>query len=458
MNEVAGRRAQGVALASVGVDVALVVAKLAAGLLTGSLGLIGEAVHSSLDLASSGFAYFAIRTARKPADLEHPYGHGRAENVAAYTEGVLLLLTAAVIGYEAMVRLLGKPAHVDPAWYAIGLAAGLIVVESIRALILTRTARASGSAALQASATNRIADILTGAAVLAGLAGVRAGLAWADPAAALIVAGVVSYSAARLAWRAGDILIDRASTAAEAELRRVVAAVDGVRAVNRVRTRRSGSRLLGEVSIAARPTLSIEGARPLGEQVRRAAAAALPDLDLTLSMESSPKPDNLVERVHTVAAGQRRIRDLHNVTVEREDDGRLHLSMHAKLPGAMRLGEADAISRDLEVHLRAAIPQLARIDVHLEPLEPDVVAGEDVTVLRTELADRIRSLVSAHPAVAGCPDVELSSRSGRITAHVVAEMSPETSLEEAHAVETELEERVHRVLPEVYEVVARATP
>jgi len=92
-------------LGSVAIGVALVLGKLVVGLLTGSLGILSEAVHSLFDLAASTFTLFAVRTARKPADREHPYGHGRAENLAAFTEGVLLLVTALGIAYEAIHRL-----------------------------------------------------------------------------------------------------------------------------------------------------------------------------------------------------------------------------------------------------------------------------------------------------------------------------------------------------------------
>src|SRR6266571_2532402 len=99
-----GRRPELVALGSVLIGVALVLGKLVVGLLTGSLGILSEAVHSIFDLAASTFTLVAVRTARKPADQEHPYGHGRAENVAAFAEGVLLLITAVGIAFEAIRR------------------------------------------------------------------------------------------------------------------------------------------------------------------------------------------------------------------------------------------------------------------------------------------------------------------------------------------------------------------
>ena len=111
----------------------------------------------------------------------------------------------------------------------------------------------------------------------------------------------------------------------------------------------------------------------------------------------------------------------------------------------------------MEHELRRELPEASRVDIHLEPLEPDMVAGRDVTSARTELAERIRRIVARQPEVVRLRDVELSSRHGRITAHVVVEMAPEVSLERAHLVEDELERKILLEEPELEEVVTRAT-
>ena len=450
--------AQLVALASLTVDCVMLLAKLTVGLLTGSLGMISEAAHTGLDLVASAFALMAVRTARKPADREHPYGHGRAENLASFGEGVILLVAAIGIAYEGIRRLLGAPVEVDPALYAIGLMAFTILLEIGRATVLLRSARRWNSPALAAGAQNRIADILSSAGVLGGLVGVRLGFAWADVAAALLVSLLIFRSAGLLVYRSGDILIDRAPSGVEEAVRRTIGGVPGVRGVGAVRVRRSGGRMLGDARVSARPTLSVEGAQRLSEDVLEAVRNAHPDLELSLVVESQSEQNNLVERVHAVAAAQDAIRDLHNVTVERELDGRLHLSMHVKLPAGMSLEQAAAAADDLEQRLRREFPGVSRVDVHLEPLEPEVVSGTDVTTSRVELARAIRRIVEAHPEVRSCRDVELSERSGGVVAHVVAEMAGEVTLEHAHEVETELEERLRRMLPELTEVVARVAP
>jgi cation diffusion facilitator family transporter len=452
-----GRRPELVALISVFIGAAIVVGKLVVGLLTGSLGIISEAVHSLLDLAASGFTLVAVRTARKPADTEHPYGHGRAENLAAFAEGVLLLITAAGIAFEAVRRLTSGGAAVNAAGYAFALLIATMFIELGRAAVMRRVGRDAGSDALQAEATNRWSDVLATVGVLAGLAGVRMGFPWADSVAALLVAVIIARAAGMLAWRSGDILIDRAPAGAERKLRTAIQGVSGVREVRSVRVRRSGPTLLGDAVIATARMLSLEAASRLVDDVKRVAGTALPELDLTVLVEGQSRPSDLVERVHAAAARNGGVRDLHNVTVERESDGSLHLTMHAKLPGDMTLASASLASAGLEKTLRAELPDATRIDIHLEPMEPHVVSGEDVTQRRAQLAERMREIVESHPAVKRGVDVELSDRHNRIHAHVVAELAGDVSLEQAHQVETELEELIRRALPEVSEVTARAT-
>src|SRR5258706_5917401 len=201
------RRPVLVALGSVAIGVMLVVAKLVVGLLTGSLGILSEPVHSLSDLAVSVCALLAVRTARKPADPEHPYGHGRAENLAAFAEGILLSITAAVIAFEAIRRLVEGGAPVNPAGYAFALLIGTILIESGRATVMRRIGRSISSDAMLADSTDRLADVLANFGVLAGLVGVRLGLVWADAAAALVVAVIILRGGRLGAWRSGRILV-----------------------------------------------------------------------------------------------------------------------------------------------------------------------------------------------------------------------------------------------------------
>jgi cation diffusion facilitator family transporter len=449
------RHPRQVTLASGAIDLSLIIAKLVVGVLSGSLALVSDAVHSGLDLMASVLAYIAVRTAEQPADVDHPYGHGRAENLAAYTEGILLLIAAAVIAYEAVQRL-RHPAPLEAGVYALALLVAMLLLEIGRTLVLRRLAAVGHSPAVAALATDKASDLLSVGAVLAGLTLARSGVPSADPLAALLVAVLIARSAILLLRQSADVLMDRAIREAASEVSAAAARVPGIKEVRSVRVRGAGTGLIGEVEVAGRRTLSLEAAEDLVGKVQQAVAERLPNMRLTVLVKASVDPTQLVERVHAAAARNGQFRDLHDVVVEQEADGSLHLSLHAKLPSQLSMREAGGLVRAFEEALRAELPEVSRIDVHLEPLEPDLVQGRDVTSAHADLVERVRRILGAHPQVTGESDVELSQRRGEITAHVVVRVPDDLTLEQAHEVETELETEIKRRTPELTHVVVRA--
>ena len=448
-----GMRVQRIAAGSMLIDIALVAVKLGVGLAIGSLGMISDAVHSLTDAAAGAMAWLALRTAARPPDREHPFGHGRAENLAAYTQGILILLAAIGISWEAITRF-GHPPSIAASPAVIALLVGLLVLESGRTLVLSYFGRRRRSPALQASATDKRADILGVSAVLLGLLGVRVGLAWADAAAALVVAALIATSAVRLLLRAGDTLIDRAPAGQAEKVREVIAGVEGVVAVGDVKLRQSGGETLGEAWVQSRRTLSVEGAEELKGRIAHDLATKMEGVGLTLIVDPHIDAARLVERIHAVAAKLEVFSDIHNVTVESEKEGGTHISLHAKLPANMKLAEAQ---RHTETLKQALCDEMGsgRVDVHLEPLEPDLVLGEDVTASREEMVAEIKRIAQAQAGVVRVRDVELSHRKGGTVAYVTIEMEGDSDLEQAHTAESAVEKAVAAALPE-FEVVAEA--
>jgi len=438
------------------IDIGLVLAKLSLGILTGSLALVSDAVHSGLDAAASILAYIAVRTAARPADRDHPYGHGKTENLAAYTEGLLLVIAGLVIGFEAVQHLIGHGVTVDATSLALGFLAFAVVLEIGRTILLRQVAARSKSASIEALATDKLADLMSVVAVLVGLGAVHFGFSSGDSIAALVVAGLILSAAFQLIRRATDVLMDRAVSAAERDVLAAASAVEGVREVRRARVRQSGAQMIGDVEVSGRPTLPLEAAQGLADRVREAVKQRVPALELNVYVSSGADPNRLVERVHAAAARNEAFRDLHDVVVEREADETLHLSLHAKLLGSISMREATRLARQLERDLRTELAEVSRIDLHLEPLEPDIVVGRAVTDQNPDLVQTIRSVVTADDRVVSCDGVELSSRGGKVTAYIEVTVADDLTLEQAHEIETSLEEKVRMAAPILKQVVARA--
>ena len=205
----ASQRKKAVALGSVFVSAFLAISKLIVGFVTGSLAVFAQAADNFLDLVTTLMTYLAVRIAEQPPDAEHPYGHGKAESLSALVETGLLIVTCGGIAYQAVRRLVVGTETVSYAGVAIGLMVASILIDLGRTIVLRRTARQHHSPALEADALNFTGDMLSSAVVIAGLLFARSGVAWADPVAGLLVAGVVMFGAIRLARQAIDVLLDR---------------------------------------------------------------------------------------------------------------------------------------------------------------------------------------------------------------------------------------------------------
>jgi cation diffusion facilitator family transporter len=199
------------ALASVIAAAALVAIKLLVGLVSHSLGVLAEAIHSATDLVAALLTFFAVRVSSRPADTEHPYGHGKAEHLSALGEGIILVFASIAIAVESIVRLTGHGHEVEARWYTFAVLGAVIAIDASRSIASRRAARTHESAALSANALHFTLDLFGSVAVVAGLILVRAGHPAADSIAALLVAGLALFSAGRLMNRSVNALMDRVS-------------------------------------------------------------------------------------------------------------------------------------------------------------------------------------------------------------------------------------------------------
>ena len=258
---------QAVALTSVAAAIVLTALKMVVGIFTGSLGILSEALHSGLDLVAAIITYLSVRVSDKPADPEHPFGHGKVEHLSAFIETGLLFLTCGWIVWEAVRRLFFRTVHVEPSLAAFGVMFVSIVIDTIRSRALFRVARKYNSQALEADALHFSTDVFSSSVVILGLILVYAAdqfhIGWlrkADPLAALVVAGIVIYISLQLGKRTVNALVDAAPPGYSSLIAETVERVAGVLSLDRVRARQSGSRLFVDLRLTLASNISLEHA------------------------------------------------------------------------------------------------------------------------------------------------------------------------------------------------------
>jgi len=286
-------RKQAVALTSLAAALALTGFKLVVGLLTGSLGILAEAAHSSLDLVAAAATYVAVRTASRSADRNHRYGHGKVENLSALFETLLLLATCAWIAYAAIARMSKGGVKIDVTVWSFLVMLTSIGIDWSRSRALYRVARESNSQALEADALHFETDIWSSAVVIVGLICVKAAewaprVAWlrhGDALAALAVAGIAAVVTLRLGTRTVEALMDAAPANMEDRIVRAAGTVRGVIDCHNVRFRYSGPTLFVDCHVSMDPGLSLSAAHDIADQVERAIQAELPGADVTVHTE-----------------------------------------------------------------------------------------------------------------------------------------------------------------------------
>ena len=280
------RRASALSVAS---NTTLIILKVIAGIATGSVAVLTEAAHSGMDLIASIVALVSVRKADEPADAGHPYGHEKMENMAGAIEGTLILFGAAIITYEALLRLVrGGRVH------TIGVGIAVIVVSMVVNIVVSRVigrrARETGSVALEADALHLSADVASSAAVLLGLVLVAFTHAqWIDPAVALVVAVAVAIAGLRILLRSSRSLLDEALPEEELEeIRstiRELGAERGVVGFHKLRARRAGARRYVDVHVQFDSGTSLEAAHKTAHVLTNAIRDQLAGADILVHVE-----------------------------------------------------------------------------------------------------------------------------------------------------------------------------
>jgi cation diffusion facilitator family transporter len=290
----AGDQAKGRAAAlSVASNTTLITLKVVAGIATGSVAILTEAVHSSIDLLASIVAFVSVRKADEPADAEHVYGHQKMENLAAAIEGALILFGAAIITYEAIARLIAG-AHVHTIGVGIVVIAVSAVVNLIVSRVIARRARDTRSVALAGDATHLSADAASSLAVLGGLVLIAVTHDyWIDPVVALIVAGGILIAGLRLLLRSSRALVDEALPEDDLEaIRGAIRDVGGPRGVvgfHKLRTRAAGSRRYVDVHVQFTAGTTLDDAHWAAHALTDEIQARLDGTDVLVHIEPADR-------------------------------------------------------------------------------------------------------------------------------------------------------------------------
>ena len=445
-----------VAAISIFASAGMASAKFVVGIGIGSLALISEALHSSVDVVATVVTWLVVRISDRPADKEHHYGHGKLESISALGIIAMLYVLAGGILVESWSRLReGAPPPTISAIPFIVLLVD-IAVNFWRARALHRTAHDTKSQALAADALHFASDVLGSVAVIVGLALSGLGYAWGDAAAAVAVAVMIALLGMRLARSTVETLLDRAPEGAAEKATAAIKAVPGVIDVERLRVRMVGSTHFIDAIVKVPRTFPIDRVDEIKRKSQQAVARALDDADLTFTAVPVARDNESVrERIMVIARNSGLA--IHHVTVH-DLGGKLTVSIDLEVDGEMALTAAHDIAHELERSILDEFGEDVEVDTHIEPLEPELPMGSDAAPDRVEAIRSVLSRFAADSAIHDIHSVRVRITDAGEIVNFHCRAAPSMSVIKVHENVDEIERALRRAFPTVRRVISHAEP
>jgi len=451
-----------VAIGSVLAASAMTLLKLITGSLTGSLGMLSDAAHSGVDLAGAGLTFLSVRISDKPADENHPYGHGKVENVSAFVETFLMLTSSIWITYEAVSRIFLRPVAIHYSFWPLLVLALSIAVDYWRSRRLMAVANKYGSHALEADALHFASDIWSTVAVFLGLCaswlGAYLHLSWlrlADPFAAICVSLMILYFGGKLAYRTVGALVDAVPIEMRRQILNEVRHTPGVLSVDQARMRRSGNSYFADFTLSLSRQLTFQHTEELVKDATAAVQRILPGADVVI--HTVPRPDvaeSVFDKVRAVAARNNVV--LHDVSIQ-SVDGKLRVEQHVEVAEKMPLREAHTFVRRLEEEIREELPQIESVLTHIES-EPATIELP-VKVSSDRLIEKhLRHAAAILPEVIDIHEVVVGRMGDKIQVSCHCTLPDAMEMRRVHDVITALEDHFKMECPEVYRVLVHPEP
>ena len=445
-----------VAAISIFASAGMAAAKFAVGIAIGSLALISEALHSSVDVVATVITWLVVRVSDQPADEEHHYGHGKFESVSALFVIALLYVLAGGILVESWSRL--REGAAPPTLSAIPFVVLVIdiAVNFWRARALHRTARATRSEALAADALHFASDVLGSIAVIIGLVLIGLGYAWGDSAAAIAVAVMISILGLRLGRSTIETLLDRAPQGASEKAAAAIRSVPGVVDVERVRVRMVGPTHFIDAIANVPRTYPIDRVEAIKRAAQDAVTKTLGDADLTFTAVPVARDNESVrERIMVIARNSGLA--IHHVTVH-DLGGKLTVSIDLEVDGEMPLAAAHDIAHDLERSIREDFGDDVEVDTHIEPLEPELPVGADAALERVETIRAALARFAANGAIHDIHNVRVRDTDAGEIVNFHCRAAPSMSVIKVHENVDEIERALRRAFPTIKRVISHAEP
>jgi cation diffusion facilitator family transporter len=435
--------------------------KLVSGLLTNSLGILSEGLHSGLDFVAAGITLIAVRRASKAPDSDHLYGHGKIENFAALAETIILWITSVWIIFEAWHRIETQNWPEASIWGIIIMVIGVIVTFQ-QSRVLYRTAEKHGSQALEADALHFRTDMISSIVVLLGLGFVWIDFPIADPLSAIGVAIIIFVVSARLGKRTFDALTDSAPQGLQEEIMQRVSEVSGVVECTRIRARHSGPELFADIVVTIDETIATAEAHSIAESIEQKLIVLAPRVDVVVHIEpaegdlSQYSKMNIYDQMQVIARRLPEVQSVHNIRVFEIADC-IDVAADLEMSTDLTLEEAHTVSEMFEERLRELAVNINSVTLHLETAMTKDEA-QDITSESVEIVEAVKKVVSEFAPPVNYREANIREERVGVSVLLDCTIPGQMTLTESHDIADAIEKRILERLEVVKSVFIHFDP
>ncbi|MFZ1086280.1 MAG: cation diffusion facilitator family transporter [Terracidiphilus sp.] len=452
-----------VALHSMLAAAAMTLLKLAAGLASGSLGVLSDAAHSGLDMVGSMLTFFSVQVSDRPADEDHTYGHGKFENFSSFGEVLLMAVSSGWIIWEAIQRILHPTHELQNLAWPVAVVLASIGVDFWRSRRLRAVADRTGSTALATDAFHFASDTWSSLAVLAGLGASWVGahfgvveLRFADPLAAVVVSLLILRLTVRLGHEAVSVLLDEIPAETRRRLIDDVAQVPGVLGVEQARVRRAGANYFADLTLALPRRYTFEHTGELVREATEAVHRALPEADVVIhTVPRQARAESIFDRVRAVAA--RNNVSVHELSVQ-SHQGRLRVEQHLELDESLPLLKAHDFVCVLEAEILREVPEIDGVLTHIESEPATIEQPAEMVEENRRMEEAMQRTAAGLPEIVDVHEIIVGRTGEHVHLSCHCTLPDELPMQRVHEVITALEYSFKKECPEVYRVTIHPEP
>ena len=452
-----------VALGSMLAASVLTLLKIAAGIFSGSLGVLSDAAHSALDLAGAALTFFSVRVSDRPADEDHTYGHGKVENISAFVEAGLMFVSCAWIVWEALNRIFRHSVELHHSLWPVLVLLTSVAVDFWRSRQLRAVAVRTGSPALATDAFHFASDIWATLAVLVGLTaswigkrfGIN-GLEYADPLAALIVSVMIMRTTWHLTRETVGALTDQIPSETRRRVVQEVENVPGVLAVEQARMRRSGADYFADLTLALPRRTTFEHTEELVRAATDAVKRTLPRADVVIhTIPRQARAESIFDHVRAVAA--RNNVSVHDLSVQ-SHHGRLRVEQHVELDEDLPLLDAHTFVTALEQEILRETPEIDSVLTHIESEPATIEQPDEIDTDDRRIETALRAAAASFSEIVDVHELVVRRAHDHVDLSCHCTLPDSLKMVRVHEVITALEQRLKLECPDINRVTIHPEP